>query len=116
MSDRIEVRGIRAYAHIGFAHELQHAQPLSVDIELHVDTRKAAESDDLGDTIDYALVAQEVQRAVEHETYSLLETLADALAKRFIGFGADRAVVRVSKPQAALSLGATDIVVTVERP
>ena len=116
MSDSIEVLGIRAFAHIGFAHELQHPQLVVVDVELELDTRKASESDDLGDTIDYALVAQETQRAVEHETYSLLETLADALARRFIGFGADRASVRVSKPQAALALGVEEVAVTVERP
>lgn len=116
MTDRIVVRGVRAMAHIGFAHELQHPQPLDVDVELHVDTRKASGSDDLGDTIDYSLVAQEVQRAVEHETYSLLETLADALARRILGFGAEKVVVRISKPQAALALGAAEIAVTVERP
>jgi 7,8-dihydroneopterin aldolase/epimerase/oxygenase len=116
VSDRIEISGIRAFAHIGFAHELQHPQLVVVDVELELDTRKASASDDLADTIDYALVAQETQRAVEHETYSLLETLADALAKRFVGFGAERAIVRVSKPQAALALGAEEIAVTVERP
>lgn len=113
--DRIEVRGVRAHGRHGFEHELHHAQPFVVDADLEVDTMSAVAADDLEKTVDYALVIQEVRRVVEQESFSLVESLADAIAQRLLAFGASSVRVRVSKPQAALSLGVGEVAVTVER-
>jgi len=111
---RIELRGVRAHGRHGFEHELHHAQPFVVDADL--EPRAWPADDDLDQTIDYALAVQEVRRVVEQESFSLIESLADAIASRLLAFGASRVRVRVSKPAAALALDVGEVAVTVERP
>ena len=115
MTDRIVVRGVRAYGRHGFSHEREHPQPFDVEAALEVDTRDAVATDDLGKTIDYSLVVQEIRRTVEQESFSLIESLADAIASRLLGYGALEVCVRVGKPAAALALGIAEVVVEVER-
>lgn len=115
MSDRIGVYGVRADGRHGFSHELHHAQPFVVDVELERDLSAAAAADDLAETVDYALVVQEIRRAVEQESFSLIESLAEAIASRLLAFGVAGVRVRVSKPAVALTLGADEIAVEIER-
>lgn len=112
---RIRVHGVRASGRHGFTRERHHPQPFDVDVELTLDLESALSSDDLEETIDYGLIVQEIRRAVEQESYSLVESLAEAIAQRLLGFGAEKVTVCVSKPQAALALGADAIAVEIER-
>ena len=53
MADTITVRGIQGIGHHGvFAHERAEGQPFIVDVVLSVDTRAAANTDDLSRTVD----------------------------------------------------------------
>lgn len=115
MTDRIRVDGVRAYGRHGFGHELEHPQPFDVDVVLEIDAARAASTDDLADTVDYALVVQEIRRVVSGESFSLVESLAEAVAHRLFAFGPDAVEVRLAKPQAAMTLGAADIAVEVRR-
>ena len=40
--------------------------------------------DKIGQTINYAIVAEETQRFVQHQTVNLIETLADGLAAHLL--------------------------------
>ena len=51
-----------------------------VDLVMHLDTRAAADSDDLTDTVSYATLARAVMDVVEGEPVALLETLAQRVA------------------------------------
>jgi dihydroneopterin aldolase len=116
MSDRIVLRGMRAFGRHGhLPAEREHVQPFDVDVELETDTRRAAESDDLIHSIDYRLVAREVRRVVEEESFCLLETLAQTIADRMLGLGATAVRVKVGKPAVALMLGAGEVAVSIER-
>ena len=56
--DVIALRGLSAYGTHGVLPDEQtNAQPFVVDLALWVDTRAAADSDDIDDTISYAEVA-----------------------------------------------------------
>ncbi len=114
--ERICIRGVRSLGRHGFEHEREHPQPFDVSAELFVNASAAIADDDLEKTIDYGLVVQDIRRVVEQESYHLLESLADAIAGRLLGYGAARVTVTVSKPQVALALGIEEIAVTVERP
>ena len=71
-------RGLRGFGRHGvLASERANGQPFLVDVELGVDTRRAAKSDDLSDTVDYAGLADRVVALVEGEPVNLIETLAD---------------------------------------
>ena len=53
--DRIFIRGLEFDTIVGvLPEERVTPQPLRVDLELDVDTRQAARSKDLADTVDYA--------------------------------------------------------------
>ena len=76
------ISGIRELGVHGVLPEEQlRPQPFEVDIELLVDTATAGQSDDLGDTVDYATVCEAVSRVVASEHFGLLERLAARIAE-----------------------------------
>ena len=118
MTDRITLLGLRGRGRHGvFDSERQNGQPFLVDAVLHVDTRPAAASDDVADTVDYGDVAKGLLAVIEGEPVNLIETLADRLAAACL---ADRrvaaATVTVHKPHAPIPHEFTDVAVTIRRP
>lgn len=90
-ADRIELRGLRLVGIVGvLPEERTRAQPLEVDLDLHLDVRDAGRSDALGDTVDYGAVCELVADVVEHLQPQLLERLCEVLAERVLA--ADRRI------------------------
>jgi 7,8-dihydroneopterin aldolase/epimerase/oxygenase len=82
MTDVIELRGLRAVGICGaLPEERDRPQPLEVDIDVVGDWSAACRSDALEDTIDYAVIAADVERVVTTEAFTLLERLAERLAE-----------------------------------
>jgi dihydroneopterin aldolase len=82
MTDRILITGLRELGVHGVLPEEQvRPQPFEVDVELEVDVRRAGDSDDLVDTVDYAAVSEAITRVVSSERYQLLERLATRIAE-----------------------------------
>ncbi len=80
--DRIEVRELVVMTTVGvLPHERQIAQPVQIDLALHVDLRDAGRSDELADTADYGDVAERVAGLVRESKDELLERLADRVAE-----------------------------------
>jgi dihydroneopterin aldolase len=78
------------------------------------DIRKAAETDDVADTLNYKLVAKRLQSFVAESEFQLVETLAERIAGIVTGeFGVPWVRVRVNKPGAIR--GARDVGVLIER-
>lgn len=117
MTDRVAVRGIRAFGHHGvYAEERATGQPFVVDVLLHLDLRHAAESDDVADTVHYGELAVQVVAAVEGEPVNLLETLAQRVADVALSQPRVEAVeVTVHKPEAPVGVPFEDVAVTVRR-
>ena len=118
MSDRITLTGLRVRGFHGvLPSEREEGQDFVVDAVLSVDTRQAAASDDLADTVDYGTLAGRLAEVVAGEPVDLLETLASRLAavcledRRVIS-----ATVTVHKPSAPIPLSFEDVAVTVVRP
>ncbi len=79
--DRIFLRGLTAECVIGFIDwERRVKQTVVVDLELPVDCRQAAVSDDVNDTVDYKKVSKRVLAFIEASEFMLVETLAQRLA------------------------------------
>ena len=55
------------------------AQPFRVDLVLELDLSRAAASDDLRDSINYAAVHRQIVEIVQTRSYALLERLAAAI-------------------------------------
>ena len=117
MSDRIRLTGLRVRGNHGvFEHERRDGQDFVIDVELEVDTRGAATSDDLADTIDYGTLAQHIADVVGGPAVNLLETLAERIAVACLADNRVRiATVEVHKPQAPIPLAFDDVSVRIRR-
>lgn len=115
--DRVAVRGIAAHGHHGvFDFEKRDGQPFAVDVVLGVDTRPAAASDDLADTVDYGAVAAAVVEVVQGPSLDLVEALAQRVADACLAFeGVGAVEVSVHKPEAPVGVPFSDVVVTIVR-
>lgn len=117
MSDRIEIRGLRVQGHHGVLDsERRDGQTFAVDIALETDISAAAASDDLAQTVDYAVVAKRVASIVGGEPVDLIETLAARIADACLVEARVTAVeVAVHKPEAPVGVPFDDVVVTIRR-
>ncbi|WP_026877696.1 dihydroneopterin aldolase [Jiangella gansuensis] len=117
MPDRIELRGLTATGRHGwFSHERETGQLFRVDVSLGVDTRAAARSDDLTDTVDYGSLADRVVGLVEGEPVRLVETLAQRIADLCLEDPrVEDAEVTVHKPEAPITVPFDDVTVTIRR-
>jgi dihydroneopterin aldolase len=115
--DRLAVLGVEARGHHGvFEFERRDGQTFRVDLVLGLDTRPAARSDDLRDTVDYGSLVAAVRKAIEHDPVELIETLAQRIAEVCL---ADERVqwteVTVHKPDAPIDATFTDVALTIHR-
>ncbi|HLT97927.1 MAG TPA: dihydroneopterin aldolase [Acidimicrobiia bacterium] len=117
MSDRIQVTGIEVFAHHGVLEEEQRdGQLFSVDVEIELDLRRAAHTDDLADTADYGELAERVSARVAEERWNLIEKVAQRVADLVLEDERVQATtVTVHKPQAPISVPFRDVTVTVRR-
>jgi FolB domain-containing protein len=100
--DQVIIRDLRVRAIIGvYAHERQEPQDILINLTLYSDLRKAGESDDLADSIDYAMVAEKVRAHAEGVGRFTVEALASDLAGICLQIPNVNGVrVRVEKPGA----------------
>ncbi len=92
--------------HGAFAAERACAQPFDLDVVVELDLRRAAASDDLADTLDYAQLHRRITQVVGSTSFALLERLAgEILDVIFSDPRVARAEVAIAKP--ALLEGAT---------
>lgn len=117
MPDRVSLRGLKVWGHHGvFDHERADGQDFVIDVVLYFDTRPAARSDDLADTVNYAAVAQSVTSIVGGEPVNLIETLAGRIADACLDDPRVETVeVNVHKPHAPIPLPFDDVVVSIRR-
>ncbi|MCL5986983.1 MAG: dihydroneopterin aldolase [Actinobacteria bacterium] len=96
----IKVKG----KHGVYPREKRKVQNFEVDVRILMDGSKAVASDDLAYTVDYGSVARIVKKVVGEESYNLIESLADRLAREIGTIEKVKAVevkVRKMRPSAA---------------
>lgn len=115
--DRLALRGLRARGLHGVLEtERRDGQEFVVDVELALDTRCAARSDDLADTVHYGELAQRLHAAVGSDPVDLLETLAQRLADVCLTEPLVQEVsVTVHKPSAPIPVPFDDVSLTIHR-
>ncbi|HET7477245.1 MAG TPA: 2-amino-4-hydroxy-6-hydroxymethyldihydropteridine diphosphokinase [Dermatophilaceae bacterium] len=99
------------------AQEKAAGQPFVVDLDLDVDLARAAGSDDLAHTVDYAAVAASVVREVQTGSLDLIESLAAGICSAVLAGQPLVEAVRVTvhKPQAPVGVPFDDVSVTLRR-
>ena len=113
--DRIFLHGLTAECIIGFIDwERRVRQTVVLDLEMPVDCRAAARSDDVADTLDYKKVAKRVLAFIEASEFQLVETLAHRVALLILEEFAV-AWVRVSLNKPGAIRNSRDVGVVIER-
>jgi dihydroneopterin aldolase len=117
VADEITLTGLRVFGRHGvYEDERRVGQDFVIDLSLRLDTRPAAASDDVADTVHYGELAQQVAQIVGGEPVDLLETLADRIARHVLADDrVDVVRVTVHKPDAPIPLSFADVAVTIER-
>jgi dihydroneopterin aldolase len=113
--DRIFLHGLTTDCIIGFIDwERRVKQTVVLDIELPVDCRHAALTDEVADTLDYKRVAKRVLAFIEASEFKLVETLAHRLALLILAeFGLEWVRISLNKPGAIRN--SRDVGVVIER-
>ena len=109
------MRGLTAECVIGFIDwERRVKQTVVVDLELPVDCRQAAVTDDVNDTVDYKKVSKRVLAFIEASEFKLVETLAQRLAMLILEeFAIEWIRLSINKPGAIRN--SRDVGVAIER-
>ncbi len=99
------------------AHERATPQEIVINIELEADLRRAGESDDIADCVDYQRVVERVTAHTESVGRLTVEALAADIARLCLAeSGVLSARVRVEKPSAIASCRAVGVEVEERRP
>lgn len=116
-ADRLAVRGLAVRGHHGVLDfERRDGQEFVIDLVLGMDTTRAAASDDLRDTVDYATLVDEVRSDVANDPVELIETLAQRIADTCLRHAAVETVeVTVHKPHAPIRATFADVALTIDR-
>ena len=94
--------------------ERRTRQTIVIDLDMASDVKKAAESDDIKDAVDYKAVSKRLQDYVGQSEFQLVETLAERIAGIVIDeFSVPWVRVRINKRGAVSNAG--DVGIVIER-
>lgn len=113
--DVIFLNEFRAETIIGiYPWEREVPQTIQLDLEIALPHSRAGLSDDVADTIDYGKVVERIQQTLAEKHFSLVEALAEYLAKLVMEeFGSPW--VRISITKLGLIRGVKRLGITIER-
>jgi dihydroneopterin aldolase len=113
--DTIFLRDLRIRTIVGiWEWERRLPQVVSIDLDMATDIRRAAGSDQIGDTLDYKAVTRRIKAFVADSRFNLIETMAEQIAGIIIDeFGVPWVRVAVHKPWAIR--GSRDVGLVIER-
>lgn len=113
--DIVYLRDLRIDTVIGiYGWERRTRQTIIFDLEMSADIARAAESDDIADTLNYKSVAKRLIQFVGESDFQLVETLAEHCA-RIIREEYGVRWVRLTLNKKGAVRGATDVGVIIER-
>ncbi|SRR5258706_8533775 len=114
--DKVIIKNLLARGIIGVNDwERKRAQDILINITLFTDTRRAAETDDINDCVNYSTMSKKVLAHAESVNRLTVEALANDLAKICLAEkDVQNVIVRVEKPGAVRF--AESVGVEIERP
>jgi FolB domain-containing protein len=113
--DTINIKDLALRTIIGiYPEERREKQDILINITLETDLKKAGETDDIANTVDYKDLKKKIIRFAEESHCNLIESLAENIAAICLLYsGVKRALVTVDKPNALRF--ARSVSVTVDR-
>jgi len=111
--DRVFIEDLRIQTVIGvFDWEREITQTVSLNLEMAYDIRAAADSDRIGDALDYKAVSKRLIQFVEGSEFQLVEALAEHCARIILSeFPVHWLRLKLSKPGAVRGSSAVGVVI-----
>ncbi|MFT4021929.1 MAG: dihydroneopterin aldolase [Acinetobacter sp.] len=114
--DSIVIEGLEVKTVIGcFAWERQIQQPLMLDLEVFHDLQAAALSDDLHDTVNYALICELCAEVIQSAQPKLIEHAAHLVLKRLFQQFEGIQTIRLTLRKPAIIAQANSVGIRLER-
>lgn len=113
--DIIFIESLRVETQIGiYPREKASRQIVDIDLQIGTSTASAGASDNIRDTIDYAVVVERLRADLAANHFNLLEALAEHVATLLLeAFGAHWVKVRIAK--LGMMRGVSRVGITIER-
>ena len=111
--DILYIRNLKVDAVVGiFFWEKRIRQPLHLDLEIAIDIRKAAATDDIQYALDYKTVSTRLTQFISQSEWHLIETLAEKIAALLMSeFGVTWLRLKLSKPAALPSADSVGLMI-----
>ena len=116
--DRITISDLEVFAFHGVLKEENSlGQKFLISAELYMDVSEAAKDDDITKSINYADVCKDIDMFLKNNTFKLIETMADRLARHLlISYKIlNEVCVKVKKPWAPILMTLDTVSVSVSR-
>lgn len=116
--DRMLLKRMVFYGYHGvYPEENRLGQKYIVDLDLRLDLSRAAQSDDVDDTVNYAEIHTVVKAIVEGPPVKLIETLSEKIASALLGTYTSiiKATVSVTKPNPPFDITFDGVTVELRR-
>ena len=116
--DIIKIKNLEVFSNHGVLKEENVlGQKFLISADIYLDTRKAGTTDDINDSVNYSEICHLVKNIMEKNTFKLIETAAEKLAKAILLEYSliNKIVLEVKKPWAPILLPLEYVSVTVER-
>lgn len=99
-SDKIFLEGMVFFGHHGVSSEERRTgKKIVVDVEIKKNLKRAGESDQLRNTLDYSKIYEITKRVIEGRSVRLLERVAERIAFEILrNFNVEEVRVKVTKP------------------
>lgn len=116
--DKVFIRDLRVRGIIGIhPRERRAPQEIVINVTLFTDSRRAAQSDDSADCVDYSVIAAKVRAHVETAARLTVEALANDLVNLCLQEkGVTKVIVRVEKPGAVPGAASAGIEIERRKP
>lgn len=111
--DILYIRNLKVDAIVGiFSWEKRIRQPIHLDLEIAIDIRQAAQTDDIHFALDYKTVSTRLTDYISQSEWHLIETLAEKVAALLMTeFGVSWLRLRLSKPAALPAADSVGLVI-----
>lgn len=116
--DKIRIKDLEVYCNHGvYKEENVLGQKFLVSATLYTDTRMAGITDNLNKSIDYGKICHSITEFLKENTYQLIETAAEQLAKYLLLSvkNLDKLTLEIKKPWAPIGLPVNTVSVEITR-
>lgn len=116
--DKIIIKDLEVFANHGyFKEEKVLGQKFLISINVFLDLKKAIDKDDLGQTVHYGILCEEVEKEFKNKTFDLIEKAAENLAEFILNTHKEvkKVIVNLKKPWAPIGKSLKYAAVQIER-